>query len=463
MLRGAPAKDGDRPKIVGEWRVSDAELLEQMGASASPLWSFPPGLLPLIASFVGVPVATAEQLERAYNADPGHGISVCIRFGPFQIRLVVAAQDNDELSCSSRLGIATQLRPGVPPTDVAARIRAAARSRQSKWFGVLCDFSDNRDGTSLHDAAMLHALLLPPQSVLHNTADQPWVRGIADAPDRADSHTGVPEFASVCVGEWTDSWGFKTDRPVASKLRTAFDAPIPAVAAVTGTSAAAGDPTALAARLPSLGEARRGNCMRYAALWANAFPTSAYFDEPHAPITTADILSANLKLASMVERDLVPATERSFVGGLPDAKCTTKESCVVDATTWPVCINSADALCEGLHNLFRGREAADGSGDFVRAYLVAQLPIASRASGKRAWWPSSEAALYRAFTQVLQCAVDMGVELVGRNGVALRAFCGRALPELAVDDDLVRALVSGLNFEWRRPHERSRAKAAPVM
>ena len=352
-------------------------------------------------------------MRARHKRDPGCAIRVCVNLGPFRIRLTTVARNGVDLRCRSRLSITTRFRDDVAVNAAVANIEELDTDG-GKWFDALCVCADV-DAAHPHDLRMLRSIL----SGIFDAMPEEWIVPDTDNHGCKCSWYNVPELSAALVRKLPE-------------LRTDYSPYATANVAERGTV--------------RYYEKER---MRYVALWMNAFPTSAYTYVPTpTPVTTVEILAANRRLAAIMGR-LVADAERL------ESELARLEPHVVEMARWPVRISSRGALCCGLRQFYLTRDDADGSTDGLWCLLAPWVSIVAQAAAEEQWWPRRKqaAARYLSFLSVLEHAVSVGADLVGRDGEALEAFCSGASPPIATDADLLEALVSGLNFQWRRPSE----------
>ena len=413
-----------RPRVVGEWRASDAELLAQM--ALTPLQTFPPGLCPLIASFVSIPFATVEQVRAQYRMDPGCAIRVAVRIGPFRVELATVArftdEVDDELACTARLRLTAQLPTGADADGTADGAADVECEKRSSGLDFLLDRADTDTAANQYDVSLLRHLLRRS----HMDFDEHWIRGDAKA-NTCECEWNNPSITSLCASEL-------------ARLRVG-----------NGDLYALPDQRGRDRALRNEDER-----ILYAVLWMNAFPASAYLAVPaRIPIATANVLAANRRLALAMDQ-LLSDLER------PDLETTLALALEQPHTAamahWPIRINSRRVMCSGLRLLYMGRAQTTTSlGDYTWGN-ASEVPICAQAAAEERWWPCRKlkTALYRSFVAVLERAVAADTNLVGLGAAALRVFCGGLSPPIAASDDLVGVLVTGLNFEWRRPGDPQR-------
>jgi hypothetical protein len=225
--------------------------------------------------------------------------------------------------------------------------------------------------------------------------------------------------------------------------------------------------------------------MRYAALWANAFPASSYAaaDEPvPVPLPAAEVLAATQRLEAALAASLLPATEL-----LGDPIGMQNLLAILEMHEWPVRPNSCYELCSRLwtmhtdqHSeiqmpgLWAAGEVPLAAGEVPLAagevplaagevpLAAGEVPLGAGSAGAHRWYGERETArsgLYAAYTAVLGAAVRTGVELVGMSRAALAEFIRRTSPTRVVDIELLlQALIGELYFAWRRFGSERRAR-----
>lgn len=397
---------------VAEWRASERDVLARFAASA--IGGFPPGLCPLIASFVPTERATAAALWRRYRADPATGVSVVAQACGLRATLTVAARNDARLTPACSLEVAGR------PSSLWAAAATARLDAVPHAARAVCLAAALLAEAGPGDARATLRALLPP----------------ARLADWATTQDGA------CQARWRDPQG--SIDLLAAQRRL----PLRADAAPAKPRAAAA-PAGENAWAPELDRA-----ISYAALWANAFPASCYppadDDAPApapAPLTTAEVLAASKQLDDALP-PLLAAAER------PGRDLLLLEPAAAAMRRWPVRPNSLYGLCRRLW--FLHADSNRESWDAGEVPVAALSACAARWHGDR---ETAQTALYAAYLQALAAAARAGVELVGLGRAELTDFLRRAAPEAPpASDPLLDALIGDLNFAWRRSGAPRRAE-----